>query len=144
MKLELTGKSGDKISTAGKVENGDFGYYGESARGEVEEIKLSPYDTTAQPLKAVTVFDYSGCKGHSVALFATNQGWNDYDWAALKGLGFNFKHDKIRSALVPVGLQLWIEGNDGKKTIAYGDHECQEIKSGGDWDGKWTVSVNQT
>jgi len=49
------------ISSAGEVQNPDFGYYGDNIRGSVRKLWLTRYDTSEYPLRAATLFDYENC-----------------------------------------------------------------------------------
>ena len=48
----------DSITTAGKVENKDFGYAWDTLRGRVTAIELKSYNIGNNLTKAATVFDY--------------------------------------------------------------------------------------
>jgi len=133
-RFDVEKKDVDWISTAGEVQNPDFGYYGDTIRGEATYLWLEPYDTPEFPLRAATLFDYEDCKGHSIALFEdAKEKVHTYDNARL----YYYRNEQVKtvSVMVPDGLRVTINRwnystkkyektheNDGTK-----EHKCVAV-----------------
>jgi len=117
-------------------------------RGRATHLTLKPYNSEEDP--AATLYDYPGCKGHSVALYARTAA---YERTELGFLGFDFAADKTRSIRVPIDLNVKFEVRDlsvhlKKREIdvlegKYGDrgYKCMTVKNKGSRGDDWIVTV---
>ena len=140
----------NRISTAGEVQNPDFGYGGDNIRGYARLLWLKPYDTPEFPLRAATLFDYEDCKGHSIALFEdAKEKVKTYDNARL----YYYRNEQVKtvSVMVPDGLRVTINRwnystkkyektfeNDGTK-----DRNCITLLDTGSNSDYWEVLVTR-
>jgi len=146
--MKLAGKDEERISTAGEVQVSDFGYYGDNIRGEATKLWLKPYDTPEFPLRAVTLFDYEDCRGHSIVLFEdADGGVKEYDNDAL----YQLRNEQVQtdSVIVPDGLRLRIFRKDKYSggwdttsvTVGTKEHKCVALEDAGSNSDEWHVRV---
>ena len=140
----------NRISTAGEVQNPDFGYKGDNIRGFAVLLWLKPYDTPEFPLRAATLFDYEDCKGHSIALFETaGVGIKVYDSKYLRLERFGNGRMQIDSVMVPDGLRITInrwnysteEYDKTSETDGTKEHKCVALEDAGSNSDYWQILV---
>ena len=116
-------------------------------------MKLNTY-SSERLHRAVTLFDYPDCKGHSVALFesdidGTKGTVKTYDNAALKYA----RNEEVEtdSVMVPAGLELTIQMSHSYEDTYWTtstspgtkEPECQNLPKAGNDMMKWQVLVTR-